>query len=694
MVRFSCFHTHIPSYKSKKAIQRPTEGMHNTFQKTSLDQQMKVSAASHSNLKALGFDKCEVSPSMASITCPDKVTSSPASECYWKSQEMHSASSPEEFNPRTHLNKSRSVGSGLDREGRISRGSDIEDETGEGFSCDDPHRMNYDRSFDGSDHSGLEEPSDSPDPETDLFNKYNEALDIEPFQENNHPGHSEHSFTSRESEQLERHSDDSEQLERHSDNSGLRMPMIEKSCSMPNFEDILPDSEEVSPSHLYSESQGRCSQNLDKISVKGKEVLSYDDCYQATTDQENDDKFLGSDNDKNENDNSFSDEYDSCGGVTKDWVNREIDKVDTVKDLQSESSVNLDELPSKDFKIKRIEDWVSTIDLEDRIPLQETGGEPSYSMKVKKASNILGAANLKLDAKSSIEVAKTYISSLAPTSASAQMVNLGLVVIPFLSAFVSLRVLNLSGNSIVRITAGALPRGLHVLNLSKNNISTIEGLRELTRLRILDLSYNRISRIGHGLASCSSLKELYLAGNKISEVEGLHRLLKLNILDLRFNKISTSKCLGQLAANYISLQTISLEGNPAQKNVGDEQIKKYLSSLLPHLVYYNKKSIKANSSKEVAERTARSAPRKGAPSVASSSKVSSSSIHGRLISQAVSSLKPSKGRHGRIPHISGTAKGISHHPRNHYPDPSERLLSLQANLSMRRSHSEGFLGAA
>ncbi|KAI3937136.1 hypothetical protein MKX01_015351 [Papaver californicum] len=684
MVRFSCFHTHIPSYKSKKAIQRPTEEMHSTFQKTSLDLPPKVSAAAHNNLKTLGLGKSEVSPSMASR---DKVTSSPASECYWKSQEMHSGSSPEEFNLRMHLNKSRSIGSGLEREGRISRGSDIEDETGEG------HRINHDRSFDGSDHSGLEEPSDSPDPEMDLFNKYNEALHIEPFQENNNPGHNEHSFTSRESEQLERRSDDSEQLERHSDDSGLHMPMIGKSCSMPNFEDVLPNSDEVSPSHLYSVSQGRRSQNLDKISVKGKELLSYDDCYQATTDEGSDDKLLGSDNDKNEKDNSFSDEYDSCGRVTKDWVNHELDKVDTVKDLQSESSVNLLELPSKDFKIKRIEDWVNTIDLEDRISLQETG-EPLYSMKVKKSSNILGhAANLKLDAKSSIEVAKNYISSLAPTSASAQMVNLGLVVIPFLSAFVSLRVLNLSGNAIVRITAGALPRGLHVLNLSKNNISTIEGLRELTRLRILDLSYNRISRIGHGLASCSSLKELYLAGNKISEVEGLHRLLKLNTLDLRFNKISTSKCLGQLAANYISLQTISLEGNPAQRNVGDEQIKKYLLSLLPHLVYYNKKSIKANSSKEVVERPARSAPRKGTPSVASSSKVSSSSIHGRL-SQAVSSLKPSKGRHGRIPLISGTTKGISHPARHHYPESSERLLSLQANLSMRRSHSEGFLGAA
>ena len=52
---------------------------------------------------------------------------------------------------------------------------------------------------------------------------------------------------------------------------------------------------------------------------------------------------------------------------------------------------------------------------------------------------------------------------------------------------------------LVRITAGALPRGLHILNLSKNSISIIEGLRELTRLRVLDLSYNRILRIGHGM---------------------------------------------------------------------------------------------------------------------------------------------------------------------------------------------------
>lgn len=92
-----------------------------------------------------------------------------------------------------------------------------------------------------------------------------------------------------------------------------------------------------------------------------------------------------------------------------------------------------------------------------------------------------------------------------------------------------------------------------------------------------------------------------MAGNKISEVEGLHRLLKLNVLDLRMNKISTAKCLGQLAANYNSLQAISLEGNPCQKNVGDEQLKKYVQGLLPYLTYFNRLPLKASTFKDAAD---------------------------------------------------------------------------------------------
>lgn len=361
------------------------------------------------------------------------------------------------------------------------------------------------------------------------------------------------------------------------------------------------------------------------------------------------------------------------------------------------------DLPHKDFKIKRIEEWVT--DLQPCNPLDEV--EESYqpndqNKREYPVLNGLTAAKVEPKVSPGNEAAKRYISSLSASATTAQMANHGLAMIPFLSAFVSLKMLNLSGNNIVRITAGALPRGLHMLNLSKNQISTIEGLRELTRLRVLDLSYNRIVRIGHGLASCSSLKELYLAGNKISEVEGLHRLLKLNVLDLRANKISTAKCLGQLAANYNSLQAVSLEGNPAQKNVGDDQLKKYLQGLLPHLAYYNRQLIKVGTLKDAADRSVRlgasahqfdrsglrsehKSTRKGGHGLASKS---SSSSYGRK-SQALVSPKHSKGKHVRLP-PSGT-KGATHNQQYNL-DFSDRLRIMKQELAIGRSRSEGTLG--
>ena len=116
---------------------------------------------------------------------------------------------------------------------------------------------------------------------------------------------------------------------------------------------------------------------------------------------------------------------------------------------------------------------------------------------------------------------------------------------------------------------------------------------------MLDLYYNKISRIGHGLANCTLVKELYLAGNKISDVEGLHRLLKLTVLDLSFNKVTTMKVLGQIATNYNSLLALNLLGNPVHTNVGEEKLRKSISSLIPRLAYFNKQPIKTVYAREV-----------------------------------------------------------------------------------------------
>lgn len=206
-----------------------------------------------------------------------------------------------------------------------------------------------------------------------------------------------------------------------------------------------------------------------------------------------------------------------------------------------------------------------------------------------------------------------------------------------------------------------------------------------------------------GLASCSSLKELYLAGNKISEVEGLHRLLKLSILDLRFNKISTAKCLGQLAANYNSLQAINLDGNPAQKNVGDEQMKKYLQGLLPHLVYYNRQPIKVSSSlKDGAERSVRLGmnshqfdrslrsdrknTRKSSQGVVASRRSSATSTHVR---RNVDSPKVSRGKQALLP---PSRTKLPTHTRYQFEAPS-KVLNLTSERAMRKSRSEGNFGA-
>ncbi|KAE9456152.1 hypothetical protein C3L33_11946, partial [Rhododendron williamsianum] len=470
------------------------------------------------------------------------VISSSSIERNWKSDEINSNYNVESDRGLQHsgrFKKSLSLGSGLDREGRVSVGNNSEDEAEIGYSYSQQlEKEGRENEIQCSSGECKVESSDTP---------------RDPF-------------------------------------------AIGKSKSLPNIDFSGED-----PALTYSAPQSRSSEDLTVLDLSRKEMVTHEIATGVMNEQERDEGRL------NKGKSICEDGYDSYNyvGSAKDWIVPS----NVEEHLHGESSTpQWEEIPSKDLKIKRIEEWV--VDLQHCSPLEGTNDaipivDDHHVQKGYTVMDNLLAARCDGRVTPGMEAVKKCISSFSAATTSAQLANHGLVVIPFLSAFVSLRALNLSGNAIVRITAGALPRGLHSLNLSKNSISTIEGLRELTRLRVLDLSYNRIVRIGHGLASCSSLKELYLAGNKISEVEGLHRLLKLNVLDLRFNKISTAKCLGQLAANYNSLQAVSLEGNPAQKNVGDEQLKKYLMGVLPHLTYFNRQSVKAGTLKDVADRSTR-----------------------------------------------------------------------------------------
>ncbi|KAI3978562.1 hypothetical protein MKX01_015737 [Papaver californicum] len=260
--------------------------------------------------------------------------------------------------------------------------------------------------------------------------------------------------------------------------------------------------------------------------------------------------------------------------------------------------------------LTRVNEWVNNLEIEPAMLLDDDkkgscegiSFPPSPEAGETSARTAMTPMNPRYNANVSEEVlhANSVIQSLNSSSTVAHISVMSLKVIPAMSHFSSLRSVNLSGNFIVRITPGSLPKGLHTLNLSRNRIVAIEGLRELTRLRVLDLSYNKISRIGHGLSNCTLIKELYLAGNKISDLEGLHRLLKLTVVDLSFNKVTTAKALGQLVANYNSLLALNLLGNPIQSNIGDDQLRKVILGILPQLAYLNKQSIKPQRTWEVA----------------------------------------------------------------------------------------------
>lgn len=685
MVRFSCFQAHILYPKHKKTIPQSSEAMHKTLEDSSQKQALRNSSDLNTKNKL-----CLKEEGHTINYTADYSTDYSPTEHDCRSEEMDGKDSTEcdiMVHENAQIRKCQSVGSGLNWEERTSAADGSEEEMEQRFSYDGSRNRSRAVVLDSVDNNGLS-----------LSDQFQDPMPSDSVQVDSDVARNMSIFSIGDPEQtLEGDADKDDNVLSGERGSGDVTPhsghVIVKSRSLPR----LGSPKQYSASSLARPRSAEDLSTLDSWK-KGMDGVGRQVRYQERHNSvHNDDENTG------ENHADETDENYNYGCSAKDWIIPISDGPNMQKDMKGNTSFHhWNELPAKDFRIKRIEDWV--VNIQHCSPLDESNeSAPCSNQEPQKANALLEeptVSKVEVKVNPGMEAAKRYISSLNASATAAQLSNLGLQVIPFLSAFSSLKALNLSGNAIVRIAAGALPRGLHVLNLSKNNISTIEGLRDLTRLRVLDLSYNRILRIGHGLGACSSIKELYLAGNKISEVEGLHRLLKLNVLDLRFNKISTTKCLGQLAANYNSLQALSLEGNPAQKNVGDEQLKKYLLSLLPNLTYYNRQSIKVGTTKDAADRSARLSShqidrghrveaktmRKASHSMVVQ-KAASSSIHGRK-GQAVASPKSTRSRHMRLP-----PSGMKTTTPGHQFDFSIKVQSLRNDLSFSRSRSEGNLGA-
>jgi len=223
-------------------------------------------------------------------------------------------------------------------------------------------------------------------------------------------------------------------------------PTLRKSRSLPNIKAYTLSSAH-NHAFKHASSISRSSDDLCALGLRKKEVfinVSYDQIGETQERESGMEKT-----EDNHMDGYFDDGFDShqLSGLPKDWTMPITDDISDVEPLQGDSS---SEFPNKDFKVKRIEDWVIGLQhcgppLEDITELPESV-DPKTDINTANAAVAASVVDHKISP--GMETAKRYISSLTANATAAQLANHGLAVIPFLSAFVSLKVLNLSGNAI------------------------------------------------------------------------------------------------------------------------------------------------------------------------------------------------------------------------------------------------------
>lgn len=400
-----------------------------------------------------------------------RVASSSSIERCWKSGEMKGVSNLENdvgVHKLGHLKKSQSLGSQLCWEGGYAAETDVEEETDQGFSSD------------SHDQHGEAEQNGSNDPAVSPPSEYHNAPHSESVQVSSNHVNNECIFSIGEPQNSEK--------EGHGNSDAMMFglgncavndldympctsPLIVKSHSLPNINTAVCPSEECYTNRVVPHSRSlddfkvlgmrqkcetinrlvphsRSSDDIKVLGMRRKNISVHDVDRGAVQEQERDDGVCKTV--KNKYGTQVDDCSDSCNysALAKDWLIP--DDVNSVKNLQGESSAqHLDQLPNKDFKIKRIEEWVN--DLQHCSPLEETNEISPSDDQLKRDADVLnGLTGSKANGKVSagMEAAKRYISSLSAAATTAQLSNHGLAVIPFFSAFVSLKVLNLSGNAI------------------------------------------------------------------------------------------------------------------------------------------------------------------------------------------------------------------------------------------------------
>ncbi|WFD32273.1 protein phosphatase regulatory subunit Sds22 [Malassezia sp. CBS 17886] len=116
---------------------------------------------------------------------------------------------------------------------------------------------------------------------------------------------------------------------------------------------------------------------------------------------------------------------------------------------------------------------------------------------------------------------------------------------------------------------------LRVLSIQSNRLTSLDGLQTLTALEELYVAHNGLTHL-EGLEHNTNLTTLDIAGNQIESLDGiahLHKLTQFWANDNRINNINNvDKYLGPKVMP--DLETVYLEGNPAQRAEGSSYRRK------------------------------------------------------------------------------------------------------------------------
>lgn len=415
----------------QKTIPQSGEAMHKTIEDSSQKQALK-------NLSDLNTENkpCLKEEGHTVNYTADHLTDYSPTEHDCRSEEMEGKDSTEcatMVYENVKIRKCQSVGSGLNWEERTSAADGSEGEM--------EQRSSYDGSRDRSRTAVL----DSVGNNELLTNQFRDPMPSDSVQADSDVAKNMSVFSIGDTEQtLEGGADKDDIVLSGEHGSGDVTPhtghIIVKSRSLPK----LGSPKQYSASSLARPRSAEDLSTLDSWK-KGMDGVGRQVRYQERhNSMHNDDENTG------ENHADETDENYNYGCSAKDWI-IPISDGPKMQNIKGDTSFHhWNELPAKDFRIQRIEDWV--INIQHCSPLDESSeSAPCYAQEPQKANALLEeptVSKVEVKVNPGMEAAKRYISSLNALATAAQLSNLGLQVIPFLSAFGSLKALNLSGNAI------------------------------------------------------------------------------------------------------------------------------------------------------------------------------------------------------------------------------------------------------